>query len=182
MREPINFWVDGRKTKMESISVFNDEPLSLPEYLIGEPRKRKYIIDASVVFKWYYKKDEEDLDKAETLYDLIISNDGILLAPELLIYEILNILRLKEEIDDDVAGLIISEIYDTLIILGMDKDLLKNAFSYSRELDISFYDSVYISLSKKYEASLITADKKLFNSSKSLMQKTILLSELDLYQ
>ena len=172
----------GERLRMESISVFNDKQISLPEYLIGEPRKRKYIIDTSVVFKWYYKKNEEDLDKAETLYDLIISNDGILLAPELLIYEILNILRLKEEIHNDMVDLIISEIYDTLIILAMDKDLLKNAFSYSRDMDISFYDSIYIALSKKYEASLITADKKLFSSSKSLTQKTILLSELDLYQ
>ena len=172
----------GERLRMESISVFNDKQISLHEYLIGEPRKRKYIIDTSVVFKWYYKKNEEDLDKAEILYDLIISNDGILLAPELLIYEILNILRLKEEIDNDMVDLIISEIYDTLIILAMDKDLLKNAFSYSRDMDISFYDSIYIALSKKYEASLITADKKLFSSSKSLTQKTILLSELDLYQ
>ena len=170
----------GERLRMESISVFNDKQISLPEYLIGEQQKRKYIIDASVVFKWYYKKNEEDLDKAETLYDLIISNDGILLAPELLIYEILNILRLKEEIDNDMVELIISEIYDTLIILAMDKDLLKNAFSYSRDLDISFYDSIYIALSRKYEASLITADKKLFSSSKGLTHKTILLSELDL--
>lgn len=178
MRGQMNFLEGGEKTEMESFSLFNEKPIALPEYLIGEPRKRRYIIDASVVFKWYYKNNEEDLDKAELMYDLLCSGDCILLAPELLIYEILNILRLKVEISASTVEHIISEIYDTLIIPGMDKDLLKNAFSYSRDLKISFYDSIYIALSKKYEASLVTADKKLFSSSKGSLQKTILLSDM----
>ncbi len=178
MRVLINS-LDGRKKiEMESVSVFNHKNIKLPEYLIGEPQKRIYIIDTSVVFKWYYKKNEEDIDKAKILYDLLSSEDNILLAPELLVCEILNILRLKDEIDGSTVNHIISEIYDTLIIIGMDADLLKNAFFYSRDLGISFYDSIYIALSKKYEASLITADKKLFNASKSLSQKTILLSDM----
>ena len=180
MRVMVNFWDDRKKIEMESISVFNHKNIKLPEYLIGEPQKRKYIIDTSVVFKWYYKKNEEDIDKAEILYDLLSSEDNILLAPELLVYEILNILRLKDEIGSSTVNHIISEIYDTLIILGMDTDLLKNAFFYSRDLRISFYDSIYIALSKRYEASLITADKKLFDSCKSLSQKTILLSGINM--
>ena len=81
-------------------------------------------------------------------------------------------------IPERTADLIISEIYDTLIILGMDRDLFKNAFSYSRDLNISFYDSIYITLSERYGASLITADKKLFESSQALLQKAILLSDM----
>jgi len=164
---------------MESTLTFNGRKIPLGIYLIGESVTRKYVIDASVVFKWYYKKNEEDLEKAKLLYRLLNSDDSLLLAPELLVYEILNILRLKKEIPTDVANNIVSELYDTLIFVTVDRELFKKAFAFSRNLNISFYDSIYIALSVKYNAPIITADNKLYRSGCNIDQKPLLLSELD---
>lgn len=165
---------------MEGPAVFNDERISLPEYLISEPYRKDYVIDASVVFKWYFKKDEEDIDKADTIFDLLNSSHCLLIAPELLIYEILNIFRLKKEINDIIIKQVIDDIYESLFFIDMDRELLLSAFCYSRDLGISLYDGIYIALSRKFNAPLVTADKKLFSSIRGKSPKIILLSEMEL--
>jgi len=162
---------------MESSVVFNEKHIELPVFLIGESRRKKYVLDASVVFKWYYKKNETDLYSADILYNFLNSRQYILFAPQLLIYEILNAFRLKDEISGETIDSIISELYDTIIILETDKVLLKNAFLYARLLNVSVYDSIYIALSEKFDAPLITADKKLYKSGKNLPHKVIMLSD-----
>lgn len=89
-------------TLFPKINVFKPH---VNDFLIKESAIRKYIIDASVVFKWYYKKDEKDLRQAEILYGLLESDTGILLASE-----ILNVLRLKKLIDNEKINNIISDI------------------------------------------------------------------------
>ena len=162
---------------MEESVVFDEKRIELPDFLIGESRRKKYVLDASVVFKWYYKKNETDLYSANILYNFLNSCQYILFAPSLLIYEILNAFRLKDEITSETIDSIISELYDTIIIIEADKALFKNAFLYGRLLDISIYDGIYIALSEKFEAPLITADKKLYKSGKNLPQKVIMLSD-----
>ncbi len=170
----------GERLIMEGPIVFNDERISLSEYLISESYRKNYVIDTSVVFKWYYKKDEADLYKADILFDLLNSEHCLLLAPKLLIYEILNIFRLKKDINNIIAKQIIADIYELLFFIEMDRDLLLSAFYYSRDLEISLYDGIYIALSRKFDVPLITADKKLFSSIKGKSPKIILLSEMDL--
>ena len=160
---------------MEKSVVFNEKRIELPDFLIGESRRKKYVLDASVVFKWYYKKNETDLYSADILYNFLNSHQYILFAPQLLIYEILNAFRLKDEITSETIDSIISELYDTIIIFEADKALLKNAFLYARLLNISVYDRIYIALSEKFDAPLITADKKLYKSGKNLQYKVIML-------
>ncbi|GAI13261.1 unnamed protein product [marine sediment metagenome] len=162
---------------MESSVVFNEKRIELPDFLVGESRRKKYVLDASVVFKWYYKKNETDLYSADILYNFLNSHQYILIAPQLLIYEILNAFRLKDEITSETIDLIISELYDIIIILEADKVLLKKAFLYSRLLNISVYDGIYIALSEKFDAPLITSDKKLYKSGENLPHKVIMLSD-----
>ena len=158
---------------MEDIPIFNGEKTSVQEFLVKEMPMKKYIIDASVVFKWYYKKDEKDTTQAKIIYALLKTEIYLLLAPELVIYEILNICRLKREIDLEKISRIIKELHDALIIVSIEKDLLSKAFEYSRKLNISFYDSIYVALSEKYDAPLITADKKLIEACKETKPKPI---------
>jgi predicted nucleic acid-binding protein len=165
--------------EMEDTAVFDDMEILLSDHLIRESITKKYIIDASVVFKWYYKKGEKDLEKAKLLYGLLNSKDSILLAPELLVYEVLNILRLKKEISAGIVNNIISELYDVILFVAVDSELFSKAFAFSRDLDVSFYDSIYIALSVRYSAPLITADNKLYRSGRNISQKPLLLSELD---
>jgi predicted nucleic acid-binding protein len=95
----------------------------------------------------------------------------------LLLYELLNIYRIKLELDDSRINKIISEIYDLIVILGINKNTFSKAFLNARKLNISFYDSIYLSLSEDLDALLITADKKLYEAAKNKNIKVIMLSD-----
>ncbi|MCL4415612.1 MAG: type II toxin-antitoxin system VapC family toxin [Actinobacteria bacterium] len=162
---------------MGEIDYFNEEQTDYSEYLIKESLKKRYILDASVISKWYYKKDEEDLHNASLIYDKLKSEKYILFAPDLLVYELLNIFRTKSEISDEKISEILTELYNSLVILGINKNLLTKSFLTSRRLDITVYDSIYLTLSEDLAASLITADKKLYHAAKNSNYNSVLLSD-----
>lgn len=164
---------------MENYSNFNStsKEINYAEYLIKETQKKRYVLDTSVITKWYYKKDEEDLYNASIIYDILELKNYIFFAPDLLMYELLNIYRIKLELDDLRINKIISELYDLIVILGINKNTFSKAFLTARKLNISFYDSIYLSLSEDLVAPLITADKKLYEAVEDKNRKVIMLSD-----
>jgi len=162
---------------MERISYFNDNQIGYPDYLVKESLKKRYIIDTSVVSKWFYKESEEDIYNASFLYNKLKSEKCILFAPDLLMYELLNVLRTKSEIKDEKVSEILTELYNFLVILGINKNLLLKSFLISRKLNISVYDSIFLALTIDLDASLITADKKLYEVNKNSNYKLILLTD-----
>jgi predicted nucleic acid-binding protein len=162
---------------MENYPDFNNKEINYAEYLIKETQKKRYVLDTSVITKWYYKKDEEDVYNASVIYDNLESKNFIFFAPDLLLYELLNIYRIKLELDDSRINKIISEIYDLIVILGINKNTFSKAFLNARKLNISFYDSIYLSLSEDLDALLITADKKLYEAAKNKNVKVIMLTD-----
>jgi predicted nucleic acid-binding protein len=164
-------------SNLEDMLKYNEERSDLKNFIIRESSINKYIVDASVALKWYYRKNEDDLEKADMLYGYLWSDKDILMAPELLVYEILNTLRLKKDLAFDDVKKVISNIYQVMFLLDTDKEFLEKAFEYSRKFDISLYDSIYITFSEKYDAPLITADKNLFDACKEIKHKPILVSE-----
>jgi len=162
---------------MDNYSDFNNKEINYNEYLIKEAQKKRYVLDTSVITKWYYKKEEEDLYDASIIYDILGSKNYIFFAPDLLIYELLNIYRIKLALDNLSINKIISELYDLIVILGINKDTFSKAFLTARKLNISFYDSIYLSLSEDLDALLITADKKLYEAVKDKNRKIIMLSD-----
>jgi predicted nucleic acid-binding protein len=162
---------------MENYPDFNNKEINYAEYLIKETQKKRYVLDTSVITKWYYKKDEEDVYNASVIYDNLESKNFIFFAPDLLLYELLNIYRIKLELDDSRINKIISEIYDLIVILGINKNTFSKAFLNARKLNISFYDSFFLSLSEDLVALLITADKKLYEAAKNKNVKVIMLTD-----
>lgn len=55
--------------------------------------------------------------------------------------------------------------------------MLLKSFSISRKLNISLYDSIFLALTIDLDASLITADKKLYEANKNSNYRLILLSD-----
>jgi predicted nucleic acid-binding protein len=156
---------------------FNSKEINYTEYFIKEAIKKRYVLDTSVVAKWYYKKDESDLENASVIYNLLKSENNIFFAPDLILYELLNIYRTKAELDNEKINRIILELYDLIVILGVSKNIFLKAFLNSRKLNISFYDSIYLSLSENLDAILVTADKKLFESVKETGKSVLMLSD-----
>ena len=82
---------------MENYFKIVEEQKKLNEFLIREIKKRKFIIDSSVIIKWFYEKNEEDLEQASYFYNKSKNGYDIIVAPDLLIYETLNFFKNKKK-------------------------------------------------------------------------------------
>lgn len=101
----------------------------------------------------------------------------MIVAPDLLIYELLNFFKSKSELSEDRIYTILNEIYNTITILGIGNNLFKKAFKIARDNRITIYDGIYISLSEELNISFITADKKLHALTQKFNYRIILLKD-----
>lgn len=124
-----------------------------------------FIVDASVVLKWFLLDNEGETKQAVLLRDKFIAGDLRLLAPELLIIEVANVLRHKP----DAAAMIINEAVSSLWQMGFlaqpNPSVYELAIELSLELNTTFYDAIYLALAEVNFGKLITADAKFYRSA-----------------
>lgn len=116
------------------------------------------VIDASVACKWYL--DEPDSDKARKLAE----DDGLLIAPDLILPEVGNVLwkrRLKGEIAAAQVEAIVAHLPGALVLLP-SKDLFARALAIAEALVHPIYDCFYVAAAERWEAPLVTDDKRFF--------------------
>jgi len=135
--------------------------MELKEFLIKEDIKRKYVLDASVIIKWYYFENELDLEIADYIHEKVSGDEIIIASPDLMVYEVLNFFILKLEIPYSKITDMLSELNDIVFIINTDISIQKKAFEISRKISSSIYDSLYLALSQSLDCPLITADNKL---------------------
>jgi predicted nucleic acid-binding protein len=130
----------------------------------------RFVVDSSVVFKWYRQPGDEDyVPQAVSILERHLRGDIEIHVPDLLFYELGNILRLKETLVSKEALTILRETFALLIqIHPIDILLSEEAFRIAREHDITFYDASFVALSHLLDASFITADEKLLAKVKTL--------------
>ena len=128
------------------------------------------VVDSSVVFKWYRQPGDEDyVPQAVSILERHLHGDLEIHVPDLLFYELGNILWLKETLVSKDALTILRETFALAIqIHPIDLLLSEEAFRFARKHEITFYDASFVALSHLLQASFVTADKKLFANLKSL--------------
>jgi len=117
------------------------------------------IVDASVAVKWV--TEEEGSATARTLVV-----DEILAAPEFLILECANALRIKSRrgvLDAQEAKAALSALQSTPIQLFGTSDYVADAHALAFELDQTVYDSLYLAVALAHGAVLVTADSRFFD-------------------
>jgi len=132
-----------------------------------------FVIDASVAVKWYVR--EELRDKALRLREDFLSEIVDLEAPSLILYEVGNAIRHHPGATMRECASAVRELRNLgIAIRDLDDAALGDAAKLAFEEKLTFYDAVYLSLAKTTEATLITADKELYNQlsneSKALSQ------------
>ncbi len=131
---------------------------------------KRIVIDASVVLKWYLS-DEEHGDRALDILEGHASDRLSLHAPALLEFEVANGLAIAKRRgrvgDDDVL-----KAMDGFTELGIKLYPLSSFFpkviAYCDRYKISVYDAAYIALAGELKTNVVTADKRLFNSTRKL--------------
>ena len=139
------------------------------------------VVDASIAIKWVL--EEPDSDRADTLLAEWINKGKLILAPDLLVYEITNALYRKVrkgEITLERAKEALTEISLTEIEFDFSSDFalstraleLANYFSLP-----ATYDSHYLALAEREGCELWTADLRMWNSVKGKLDWLRLLGD-----
>ncbi len=133
---------------------------------------RMLVLDASIIAKWYNK--EEYSDKAIEIREKYI--DGLLdiKEPALILYEVSNAIYKNDQLNIEDAMKAVESLMrliEATIEIPSNEDA-KEMMKIARSLKISFYDSSYIQIAKKYNAKLITADDEMYRKAKKLIEIT----------
>lgn len=126
-----------------------------------------YVLDSSVVIKWF--SEEEDTDLALKFREGFLKGDIDIIIPDLQLYEIANALRFNKKLNSkDVVNAV-----DSLIDIGINivvptKDVISSAIDIAFQIDITFYDAYFIALAKELDYNFVTADESLFKKIKEL--------------
>lgn len=128
------------------------------------------VVDTSIALKWVL--EEVDSDKADTLLAEWIKKGMLIIAPDLLAYEITNALYRKVrkgEITLDRAKEALAEISLAEIEFDFSPDfaLSTRAIELANHFSLSAtYDSHYLALAERKGCELWTADLRMWNSVK----------------
>ncbi len=132
------------------------------------------VLDASVIVKWY--SEEEDTEKALRIRDLFLKNKFNIMVPDLMFYEIANVVRYARGIVDKEKEAILNNIVLlNLDVVSVSRHNLIKSLSLALKYDITVYDAVYLVIASQKKAVYVTADEKL--KKKVALKNVMLLSE-----
>jgi predicted nucleic acid-binding protein len=126
------------------------------------------VLDASVVLKWLFD-DETGSDRAARLKDAHAAGHEIVAVPDLLFYEIGNVLATKTRLPDATMAEAFSLLWDfglERFDLGLEE--YQDSLALSRKYKITLYDAAYVELSRRLKCTFVTADKRLYEKVKTI--------------
>lgn len=131
----------------------------IPSYHAG------YVVDASVLVKWFTK--EEDRDRAIALRDLHTSGRSVIYITELTLLEILNAIRYGPKSDEEDGAEALQVLHDLDLQLKVaDFEVLRKSNAIAWVYKITVYDALYVALAEQLGYPLITADEVLIKRLK----------------
>jgi predicted nucleic acid-binding protein len=127
------------------------------------------VVDTSVVFKWYRQTDDEGhVQQALTVLQDHLDGRIAVNAPDLLIYELGNLLGLKRQFVSEAPITILRRtLLLDLQIHPIDQLLAERALAAAERYGVTFYDAAFLALAGLLRCPFITADRKLYRSASS---------------
>lgn len=120
----------------------------------------KNVIDASVAVKWFTR--EQGHTQAAAIRDNHIQNKIRLTAPDLLLYELANVLRYNKNLTpEDIKQALKAINMIGVTLIHPTETLINKAIDTAIKYNITIYDASYLALAETQETTLITADEKL---------------------
>jgi predicted nucleic acid-binding protein len=118
--------------------------------------------DTSVVLKWYLHVQEPNREQAMALLQAHLKGEAHLLVPELLPYEVANVLRYKPDWDAARVGQALESLLNVrLEIVPLSVALLQRAVILAYDYDVAVYEAAFVALAEGSGAVFVTADERL---------------------
>jgi len=141
-----------------------------------------YIVDASVVVKWYLT-EEEAADKAASLYDSFYDGRISLYAPAPILYEVPRSFHRairQRRITPDLALEHLSRFLRLQLTIIDRMELPSDAIRIAEEYRCNFYDACYLALAELLSLPFVFADDKLERQLAGRIDYALPLAELEL--
>ena len=117
--------------------------------------------DSSVVLKWF-RRAEAGLEQAEALRQAHLEGQIVFIVPDLLLYEIANVLRFKSDLDEETVRSAIRSLTQIhLEISPVTEPRLQRAVALAYRYDLTVYDATFIALAEEVGGDFVTTDEKL---------------------
>jgi predicted nucleic acid-binding protein len=118
-----------------------------------------YVVDASVLVKWFLYQHEADRDRALALRDLHVSGQSTIFVPHLALLEVMNAVRLSPKAKEKDGETAVQALQDLHLETKLpDSALLRKANAIAWAYNITIYDALYVALAEQVGYPLITAD------------------------
>jgi predicted nucleic acid-binding protein len=119
------------------------------------------VLDSSVIIKWFQKY--EALQKhALMIRQAYLKGKLKIYVPDLLIYEIGNVLRYKPDMNEITVQKALQNLYNMKIsIEHIDIMRIRRSIQIAYFYNVTVYDAVFVTLTEQLESNFITDDMKL---------------------
>ena len=119
------------------------------------------VLDASVGVKWFSPQDEQALKQALAIRNAHVSEQILVIVPDLFYYEVTNALIQKKFFPTGIVRRAGSSLYDLgLSTVNLNDTLLDNAIRISRQSAITVYDAIYAAVAVEQDSPLVTANPR----------------------
>ena len=137
-----------------------------------------YVVDGSVALKWFLD-DEKGIGEARHLLSLDFANEGYLIAPAILSYELpnglLKALR-RGRITPERLGECLKELAGLHLTLFLNEDVaVPEIMEMCRTFGLSFYDASYLALARERDAVIAVGDLRLAEAAEAMGIRTLLI-------
>ena len=134
----------------------------------------KLVVDTSVIIKWLNQNNETRVDKADKIMQSALRGEMELIAPELSRYEYGNVLLKGKKLTPKEANISLDTAYSLPInFIPESEELAKETYTLAFKLGITYYDASFLSLAKKYKATLVTENIKHQGKVKNIKVKSL---------
>lgn len=129
---------------------------------MAEPQR--LVVDTNVVFKWHVTERESHLAPAQTLLEDFLRGFVDLLAPDILRYELSNLLRVAVQqgrLSEDRARRAYSGFEASGIVLASTSALVQEGLDLALRHRISIFDALFLLVGLRSNTPLVTDDERL---------------------
>ena len=120
-----------------------------------------YIIDTSVILKWFNQKNEERINIAKQIYDDMIDGKITIIIPTLLQIELINVLLTAKKLPSAEIKKILNDlILLPLIIKEPTQKVFEETLDIMKLFSLAAYDALFLAMAKQEKCKLISDDRK----------------------